>query len=98
MQSFSNRRTTSVIQDSPIIRDRLSFLKAQLLSIITDAFPENERGRALGINQISIVVGSVMGLVFGGFLTTYLGWRSIFWINIPIGVFAIIWSHTKKLA
>ena len=36
-----------------------------------------------------------MGLVFGGFLTSYLGWRSIFWINIPIGVFATIWSHTK---
>lgn len=72
-----------------------AFLFSNSAAIITDAFPENERGRALGINQISIVVGSVMGLVFGGFLTTYLGWRSIFWINIPIGVFAIIWSHTK---
>jgi len=36
-----------------------------------------------------------MGLIFGGFLTSYLGWRSIFWINIPIGVFATIWSYTK---
>jgi EmrB/QacA subfamily drug resistance transporter len=72
-----------------------AFLFSNSAAIITDAFPENERGKALGINQISIVVGSVMGLVFGGFLTTYLGWRSIFWINIPIGVFAIIWSHTK---
>lgn len=72
-----------------------AFLFSNSAAIITDAFPENERGKALGINQISIVVGSVMGLVFGGFLTTYLGWRSIFWINIPIGIFAIIWSHTK---
>jgi EmrB/QacA subfamily drug resistance transporter len=72
-----------------------AFLFSNSAAIITDAFPENERGKALGINQISIVVGSVMGLVFGGFLTTYLGWRSIFWINIPIGLFAIIWSHTK---
>jgi EmrB/QacA subfamily drug resistance transporter len=72
-----------------------AFLFSNSAAIITDAFPENERGKALGINQISIVVGSVMGLIFGGFLTTYLGWRSIFWINIPIGLFAIIWSRTK---
>lgn len=72
-----------------------AFLFSNSAAIITDAFPENERGKALGINQVSIVVGSVMGLVFGGFLTTYLGWRSIFWINIPIGIFAIIWSHRK---
>ena len=72
-----------------------AFLFSNSAAIITDAFPENERGKALGINQISIVVGSVIGLVFGGFLTSYLGWRSIFWINIPIGLFAIIWSRTK---
>jgi EmrB/QacA subfamily drug resistance transporter len=72
-----------------------AFLFSNSAAIITDAFPENERGEALGLNQISIVAGSVMGLVFGGFLTSYLGWRSIFWINIPIGVFATIWSHTK---
>jgi EmrB/QacA subfamily drug resistance transporter len=72
-----------------------AFLFSNSAAIITDAFPENERGKALGLNQISIVVGSVMGLILGGFLTSYLGWRSIFWINIPIGVFATIWSHTK---
>jgi EmrB/QacA subfamily drug resistance transporter len=72
-----------------------AFLFSNSAAIITDAFPENERGKALGLNQISIVVGSVMGLIFGGFLTSYLGWRSIFWINIPIGIFATIWSYTK---
>ena len=54
-----------------------AFLFSNSAAIITDAFPENERGEALGINQISIVVGSVMGLIFGGLLTSYLGWRSI---------------------
>jgi EmrB/QacA subfamily drug resistance transporter len=72
-----------------------AFLFSNSAAILTDAFPENERGRALGLNQVAIVVGSVVGLTFGGFLTSYLGWRSIFWINIPIGVFATLWSYTK---
>ncbi|MGB8934586.1 MAG: MFS transporter [Candidatus Nitrosopolaris sp.] len=72
-----------------------AFLFSNSAAIITDTFPENERAKALGLNQTTIVVGSVVGLVFGGFLATYLGWRSIFWINLPIGIFATIWSHAK---
>jgi EmrB/QacA subfamily drug resistance transporter len=64
-------------------------------AIITDAFPQNERGRALGINQIGGITGSVVGLVLGGVLTQSLGWRSIFWINIPIGGFATFWAYTR---
>ncbi|MDQ4073178.1 MAG: MFS transporter [Thermoproteota archaeon] len=64
-------------------------------AILTDTFPENERGKALGLNQVSIVIGSVIGLAFGGFLIFYLGWQSIFWINVPIGIFASVWSYTK---
>jgi EmrB/QacA subfamily drug resistance transporter len=72
-----------------------AFLWANSAAIITDAFPRNERGRALGINQVSIVVGSVVGLVLGGILTQALGWRSIFWVNVPIGIFGTIWAHKK---
>jgi EmrB/QacA subfamily drug resistance transporter len=72
-----------------------AFLFANSAAIITDAFPENERGRALGINSVAFVVGSVLGLVLGGFLTTGFGWRSIFLVNIPIGIFATIWSHYR---
>jgi len=71
------------------------FLFSNSAAIITDAFPGDERGMALGINQVSIVIGSVLGLVLGGLLTSVAGWRSIFWVNIPIGVFATAWSHYK---
>ena len=72
-----------------------AFLFSNSAAIITDTFAENERARALGLNQTAIVIGSVIGLVFGGFLTSYLGWRSIFWVNVPIGTFATIWSYAK---
>jgi len=71
------------------------FLFSNSAAILTDAFPASERGKALGINQVSIVVGSVTGLVVGGLLTTAIGWQSIFWVNVPIGAFATLWSHYK---
>ncbi|MDA4115303.1 MAG: MFS transporter [Thaumarchaeota archaeon] len=72
-----------------------AFLFSNSGAIITDAFPENERGKALGINQVSIVIGTLMGLVLGGVLTAVGGWQSIFYVNIPIGIFATLWSHYK---
>lgn len=77
-----------------------AFLFSNSGAIITDAFPEDERGKALGINQVSIVIGTLLGLVLGGVLTTVAGWQSIFYVNIPIGVFATVWSHfqLKELA
>ncbi|MDE1811362.1 MAG: MFS transporter [Thaumarchaeota archaeon] len=72
-----------------------AFLFSNSAAILTDAFDEKERGKALGLNQISIVIGSALGLVLGGILTEMLGWRAIFWVNIPIGIFAIVWSKAK---
>jgi EmrB/QacA subfamily drug resistance transporter len=72
-----------------------AFIFSNSSAILSDAFTESERGKALGINQISIVVGSIMGLVIGGALTSYFGWRSIFWVNIPIGIFATLWAFSK---
>ncbi len=71
------------------------FIFSNSAAILTDAFPANERGQALGINQISIVVGSVSGLVLGGFLTGLVGWRWIFFVNVPIGLVATLWSHYR---
>jgi len=76
-----------------------AFIFSNSVAILTDSFPTNERGKALGINQIAIMLGSVLGLVLGGFLTSYLGWRSIFWINIPIGIIGVLLSskYLKEL-
>ncbi len=76
------------------------FLFSNSAAIITDAFPPNERGRALGINQVSIVAGSVSGLVLGGVITSTIGWRWIFFVNVPIGILATIRARIdlKELA
>jgi len=64
-------------------------------AILTDAFPPTERGRAIGINLVMGVSGSVIGLVAGGVLADTLGWRSIFWINLPVGIFATAWAYAR---
>ncbi|HVH15411.1 MAG TPA: MFS transporter [Candidatus Angelobacter sp.] len=64
-------------------------------AILTDAFPPNERGRAIGVNLVAGISGSIVGLILGGILTVALGWQSIFWINLPIGAFATFWAYKK---
>ncbi|HZW85309.1 MAG TPA: MFS transporter [Nitrososphaerales archaeon] len=65
-------------------------------ALLTDVFPATERGRALGFNQVAGTFGSVSGLALGGILAgSFLGWRSIFWINIPFGAFATAWAYLK---
>ena len=65
-------------------------------ALLTDVFPPTERGRALGLNQVAGTVVSVLGLALGGVLAgSFLGWRSIFWINIPVGTFATFWAYFK---
>ncbi len=71
-----------------------SFLFANSAAIITDAFPSNERGKALGINQIASLIGSLLGLVLGGILANS-NWRYVFLVSVPFGVFGTIWSYSK---
>jgi MFS family permease len=61
-------------------------------AILTDAFPPNERGLALGINSVSLVVGSFLGLVLGGVLAPF-AWRLVFVVSVPVGLFATVWSY-----
>lgn len=71
-----------------------AFLLANSAAIITDAFPANERGKALGINLVASFGGSLIGLVIGGVLATY-DWRLIFLVNVPFGLAGTVWSYWK---
>lgn len=61
-------------------------------AILTTAYPEEERGKALGIVGSVVSAGFLTGPILGGFLVEHLGWRSIFFINLPIGAIGIYLS------
>jgi len=69
-------------------------LMANAAAIITDAFPANERGMALGINNIVGVSGMFVGLVLGGVLAP-IDWRLVFLISVPVGLFGTVWAYLK---
>jgi MFS family permease len=69
-----------------------SMLTANSAAILTDAFPADQRGFALGINQVAALAGQFIGLVAGGVLAT-LDWRAVFWVNVPVGIFGTIWAY-----
>ena len=64
-------------------------------AIITDATPPLELGFALGVNQIGFTAGAVLGLTVGGLLIDTVGWRVIFMLNVPVGIFATLWAHHR---
>lgn len=68
-----------------------SFLFANSAAILTDAFPPQERGFSLGINQISAIGGSVIGLVLGGVLAA-INWRLVFLVSVPFGLIGTVWA------
>jgi MFS family permease len=69
-------------------------LLANSAAIITDAFPANQRGMALGINNIVGVSGMFVGLVLGGILAP-INWRLVFLISVPVGLFGTVWAYLK---
>ncbi|WP_171055180.1 MFS transporter [Mycobacterium sp. DBP42] len=69
-----------------------AMLMASSSAILTDAFPANQRGMALGTNMVAAVAGSFLGLLIGGFLSEW-HWKAIFWVGVPIGVVGTIWSY-----
>jgi MFS family permease len=71
-----------------------AFLFANSSAIITDAFPENQRGLALGINNVAGIAGSFIGLILGGLLGP-IEWRLVFLVSVPIGLGGTIWAYMK---
>ena len=69
-------------------------LLANSAAILTDAFPANQRGMALGINNIVGVSGMFVGLVLGGLLAP-IDWRLVFLISVPVGLFGTVWAYVK---
>ncbi|MGP8022982.1 MAG: MFS transporter [Methanobacterium sp.] len=67
---------------------------ANTVAILTDAFPSNERGKALGINAVALMSGMFIGLILGGILAIF-DWRYIFLVSVPFGIFGSVWSYYK---
>ncbi len=71
-----------------------AMLFANSAAILTDAFPSDQRGLALGINGVAAIAGSFIGLVLGGILAP-IQWRLVFVVSVPIGVFGTVWAYRK---
>jgi MFS family permease len=69
-----------------------AFLFANSAAILTDAFPANQRGTALGLNSIAAIAGSFLGLLLGGVLAP-VNWHLIFLVSAPIGAFGTVWAY-----
>jgi MFS family permease len=68
------------------------FLFSNSAAILTDAFPVNQRGRALGINQVAAIAGQFIGLILGGVLAA-INWRLVFLVSVPVGIAGTIWAY-----
>ncbi len=71
-----------------------AFIIANSAAILTDAFPTNQRGLALGINNIAGISGSFIGLILGGVLAP-IDWRLVFLVSVPFGLAGTVWAYTK---
>ncbi len=71
-----------------------AMLMANSNAIITDAFPVNQRGLALGLNQVSGIAGSFLGLIIGGLLGP-IDWRLVFLVSVPFSIFGTVWAYLK---
>jgi MFS family permease len=71
-----------------------AMLFANSNAIITDAFPVNQRGLGLGLNQVAGIAGSFIGLIIGGLLGP-VDWRLVFLVSVPVGVFGTVWAYLK---
>ena len=69
-----------------------AFLFANSTAILTDAFPPDQRGMAMGINQVAGIGGGFLGLILGGVLAA-IDWRAVFLVSVPLGALGTIWAY-----
>lgn len=69
-----------------------AFLMSNSTAILTDAFPPNERGLALGLNSVCAIAGQFIGLILGGVLAVF-NWRAVFLVSVPFGIIGTIWAY-----
>ncbi|MGD0943137.1 MAG: MFS transporter [Acidimicrobiales bacterium] len=75
-----------------------ALLAATATALVTEAFPGAERGKALGLNVTAVYLGLALGPALGGLLTEQLGWRSIFYVNVPVAAASLVlgWRLTSE--
>ncbi|MHB1987697.1 MAG: MFS transporter [Acidimicrobiales bacterium] len=71
-----------------------ALLMANSSAILTDAFPSDQRGLAMGINNVAMIGGSFIGLILGGLLAP-IEWRLVFLVSVPFGLFGTVWAYLK---
>src|SRR5256712_13673379 len=64
-------------------------------AMIVDATPSHELGLSLGINQGAFRMGSMAGLTLSGIILSFLDWRALFYVNVPIGIFGTAWARLR---
>ena len=69
-----------------------AMIQANSGAIVADNFPPNKRGRVFGYTSVGYNSGAMIGIILGGVITTFIGWRYIFYINVPIGAFALYYA------
>jgi MFS family permease len=69
-----------------------AFLMANSAAILTDAFPPEQRGFAMGVNQIGVLAGMFVGLLVGGVMAA-IDWRAVFLLSVPFGLFGTVWAY-----
>ncbi len=75
-----------------------ALLSATSTALVTEAFPQSERGKALGLNVTAVYLGLALGPALGGLLTEQVGWRSIFYVNVPVAAasLALGWGLVSR--
>ncbi len=92
VQGTGNAAATQIIVFRLIQAVGGAFLFANSTAILTDAFPPEQRGMAMGINQIALLAGQFIGLVLGGILAA-IDWRAVFLVSVPFSVGGTIWAY-----